>query len=144
MQVVTDRRYRFDVAPDELWVALTRLDQFQGWWPWLRRFDGTVVAPAERWTCSVRPPFAYEVRFALDIDHVDPPHEARATVSGDIVGTASLRLDPHPDGTEARLIASLAPSNAFLHLAARLAQPAVRLAHDWVLDTAVRQFRASL
>lgn len=140
MDVVTDRRYRFPVAPEELWAALTRLDRFQEWWPWLRRFDGTTVAAAEQWSCAVQPPLSYPVRFGLLLDHVDAPREARATVSGDIVGTASLTIGPHPDGSEARLVASLAPANGFLRIAARLAQPVVRRGHDWVLDTAVRQF----
>lgn len=142
VQVVTDRRYRFAVAPEELWAAVTRLDQFQHWWPWLRRFDGTDLGPGEHWSCAVQPPLSYPVRFRLLVDHVDAPRGASATVSGDIVGTAALTIEPCVDGSEARLVSHLSPANRFLLLAANLAQPAVRLAHDWVLDSAVRQFRS--
>jgi len=144
VEVVTDRRYRFAVPPADLWSAVARPDRFQQWWPWLRRFDGSVVAPLEVWSCAVHPPLSFPVRFAVLLDHVDAPHEATATLSGDVTGTAALTIAADGPGSEARLVARLAPGNGFLRLASRIARPIVRLGHDWVLDSAVRQFTAQV
>src|SRR5215207_4225533 len=43
VEIVSDRRYRFAVDREELWSALTRVQDYQSWWPWLRHFDGRAV-----------------------------------------------------------------------------------------------------
>lgn len=65
-----------------------------------------------------------------------------ASVSGDIVGSATLTIDADHDGESVvRLVSRLAPSNSFLRRIARVARPVVRFGHDWVLDTGAAQFR---
>ena len=40
MSIHSDRRYAFAASADEVWSALTRVDQYATWWPWLVQFDG--------------------------------------------------------------------------------------------------------
>lgn len=141
MRVSTDRSFVLPVPPATLWAHVSRVDRFQDWWPWLRRFEGRALAADERWGCTVQPPLPYQVRFTIDLDEVEAPTSARARVTGDIEGWAHLAIGPHVDGSDVRLTSELAPTNGFLRLAGRVAAPLVRFGHDWVLDAAVRQFR---
>jgi len=141
MEVRTDRSFLLPVPPATLWAHVSRVEHFQEWWPWLRRFEGRALAADQRWGCTVQPPLPYQVRFTIDLHEVEAPVSARGSVSGDIEGWAQLRIGPHGEGSDVRLTAELAPSNGFLRLAGRLAPPIVRFGHDWVLDAAARQFR---
>ena len=140
MRFESDRRYQLPVSPTELWAALTRLDRYQLWWPWLREFDAQLLAGDETWDCLVQPPLPYRVRFAVALEEVTAPTTVRASITGDVVGQARLDIVEQPDGSEARLVSHLEPGNGFLRAVARLAAPVVRYGHDWVLDTGARQF----
>lgn len=143
MEVRSDRRWRFDVDPPTLWAAMSDVDSYRSWWPWLVRLDAAAgFGAGARWSCTVRPPLPYVLRFTLDLVDVDPPRCAMATVGGDITGSARLTVTPVDDGgSEVRLESSLAPANPFLKGIARVAAPVVRFGHDWVLDTGAGQFR---
>ena len=62
-----------------VWRALEGVEDYQRWWPWLRRFDAGPLVTGEHWTCAARPPVPYVVRFHLALDdvvapdHVDEP-----------------------------------------------------------------------
>lgn len=140
MRFESDRRYRLPVPPAELWAALTRVDDYQSWWPWLRGFDATLLAGDEIWDCLVQPPLPYRVRFAVALDEVHAPTTVRASITGDVVGDARLEIVERAGGSEARLVSHLEPGNGFLRAVARIAAPMVRYGHDWVLDTGARQF----
>ena len=142
MEVRSDRRWRFDVDPPTLWAAMSDVDSYRSWWPWLVVFDAAGFDVGERWSCTVRPPLPYVLRFTLDLVEVDPPRCAVAHVGGDIRGSARLSVTATEDGgSEVRLESSLTPSNPFLKGVARVARPIVRFGHDWVLDTGAGQFR---
>lgn len=136
----SDRRYQLPVSPTELWAALTRLDHYQLWWPWLREFDAQLLAGDETWECLVQPPLPYRVRFAVALEEVTAPTTVLASITGDVVGEARLDIVEQPAGSEARLVSHLEPGNGFLKAVARIAAPVVRYGHDWVLDTGARQF----
>jgi hypothetical protein len=90
----------------------------------------------------VQPPVPYLVRFRVVIDQVEPPSLVQAQVLGDVVGGATLTLEPETDGCVAVLQSSLAPGNTALAVVSRFAAPLARFGHDWVLDSAARQFIA--
>jgi hypothetical protein len=136
----TDRRYELPVSPAELWSALTQVDDYRSWWPWLRQFDARQLAGDETRECVVQPPLPYRVRFSINLDEVREPTAIRASITGDVVGEARLDIAEHPDGSEARLVSHLEPGNSLLRAVARLAAPVVRYGHVWVLDTGARQF----
>jgi hypothetical protein len=58
--------------------------------------------------------------------------------NGDAVAAGS----PGAVGCVATLHSSLAPGNAALAIVSRVAAPIARFGHDWVLDSAARQFIA--
>jgi len=67
----------------------------------------------------------------------------RAEVLGDVVGDATLTLEPAAAAAcIAVLHSSLAPGNTALAVVSRFATPIARFGHDWVLDSAARQFIA--
>lgn len=121
---------------------MARVGDYSTWWPWLRSFEADGLQAGDRWSCLVQPPLPYRVRFVVTIDEVEPGTLVRATVTGDVEGRARLELSSlGPHLTQARLLADLRPANPLLRVLAVVAAPVVRRAHDWVLDTGVRQFR---
>jgi uncharacterized protein YndB with AHSA1/START domain len=141
VHVASDRRYRFDVGPDVLWSLICTTDAYQAWWPWLRRFTAEGLVPGDRWSAVVQPPLPYALRFTITIDEVVEAALVRATIAGEIEGTARIEIAGDGDGgCEARLVSHLAPANPFLRAVAVVARPMVRFGHDWVLDTGARQF----
>jgi len=137
----SDRRHDFPVPADELWRAMARVDDYRSWWPWLRRFDADGLQAGSTWTAVVQPPLPYRLRFELHLEEVEASRRVRARVTGDIVGTAHLRIAPTATGSELHLVSELAPTSAVLRLVARAAAPVSRFGHEWVLDTGLRQFR---
>lgn len=142
MLVTSDRRYRFPVGPDALWDAFQRVDDYQTWWPWLRRFEPGALEPGARWACSVQPPLPYAVRFDLVLTEVVAGRSVRALVEGDLTGRAGLEIAAAGTGSTLHLTSDLAPNSALLQVIARVARPVAELGHDWVLDTGFRQFAA--
>lgn len=141
MRIRSDRRHTFSVTPEELWLAMARVDEYRSWWPWLRHFDAGALAPGEVWSAAVQPPLPYRLRFEIHLEAVDAPHTASATVTGDIEGTARLAVTRTSTGSELHLRSELAPTNAVLRAVAQVAAPVARFGHEWVLDTGLRQFR---
>jgi hypothetical protein len=144
MEIRSDRTYRFAVPASAVWAAMADVDSFTRWWPWLQEFDGRRLAPGQVWTCAVRPPLPYVVRFRLTVGAVDPCRTVTATVDGDIRGRARVDLaeDAGTGGSRVRLRSDLSPAHRWLRAVAAVARPAVRFGHDWVLDTGARQFAA--
>jgi hypothetical protein len=144
VEIVSDRRYAFAVDPSMLWSIIKGVDDYPGWWPWLRRFEARGLEVGDVWTCTVRPPLPYTLTFAITIDEVVERERVAATVDGDITGVAQLEITETDDGCCARLESRLAPASWFLQGLASVARPAVRRGHDWVLDTGARQLREHL
>lgn len=135
------REWVFDSEPDELWDLITRTQDYQAWWPWLRGFETSDgFRQHSRWECQVAPPLPYVVRFAISFDEVQPAERVRTTVSGDVRGVAELKLSSNGGGSVATLSSELAPANVLLRRVASVARPLVEWGHDWVLDTGLRQF----
>jgi hypothetical protein len=148
--ITTLHRYELPLEPETVWSLIKGVDRFRSWWPWLRQFDAGGLAVGDEWRCTVQPPVPYLVRFRVVIEHVEPPALVRARVLGDVVGDATLTLEPvvpHMNGNGAAgcvalLHSSLAPGNTALAVVSRFAAPVARFGHDWVLDSAARQFIA--
>lgn len=143
MRLRTDRGFLFPFGPDEMWDRISQVAEFPSWWPWLRTFAGNGLRPDDVWHCTVQPPLPYAVRFAITIDEVVAQQSVAATISGDIVGTAVLRIEPGAPGCRVRLTADLVPRKQSLQALSIVARPVVRFGHNWVLDTGARQFLAS-
>lgn len=144
MRLKTNRRYVFPVGPSEFWARISNVAEYPDWWPWLRAFEGERLGAGDTWRCTVRPPVPYVVRFTVTIDDVVVERSVRATVRGDITGTAELVVDADPAGCRTTLVADLAPDKQSLRLLSVAAPPVVRFGHNWVLDVGARQFISSL
>ena len=153
--ITTVHRYELPLPCESVWSLIGRVQGYRTWWPWLRQFEGEGLAVGDEWRCTVQPPVPYLVRFRVVIDHVEAPRLVRARVLGDVVGDATLTLvawsgpgsngHGRADGTVgcvASLESSLAPGNRALAVVSRFAAPVARFGHDWVLDSAARQFIA--
>ena len=90
----------------------------------------------------MRPPLRYTVRFAIDLEQVEPPRLLTARVTGDIAGRARIEITADGDRSEVRLVSALTPTRRMIALLAAVAGPIARRSHDWVLDTGARQFAA--
>lgn len=137
----SDRRHLFALPPGELWHVLQRVDTYPIWWPWLRSLDATRLEPGAVWSAVVQPPLPYRLRFDVQIQEVVAAHRVRAEITGDIAGPAALEITATSTGSELHLVSELAPQHAALRTLAWVARPVMRLGHDWVLDTGLRQFR---
>jgi hypothetical protein len=162
--IATVHRYELPLPCESVWSLIGEVEGFRSWWPWLRQFEGQGLAVGDEWRCTVQPPVPYLVRFRVVIDHVEPPTLVRARVLGDVVGDATLTLEASSEapvsgsgagsglngnrrpaggvGCTAILESSLAPGNRALGVVSRFAAPIARFGHDWVLDSAARQFIA--
>lgn len=139
----SERRVRFDDAPADLWATLERVGEYPSWWPWLRRFDGSVLEEGARWSCTVQPPLPYRVSFALVLRDLEPGRSVAADLTGDIAGTAQLHLTAADDGgTDLHLVSELAPMRPMLRALSRLASAIPRYGHDQILDRGLAQFVA--
>lgn len=139
----SDRRFTFEQPPPEVWEVMADTSAYTRWWPWLRHLDATALVTGEVWSCHIQPPLPYSLRFTIALDEVVPAALARATVAGDITGTAELTLEPAAEGgTAGRLVSDLAPASPVLRTFAAVARPLVVWGHDWVLAEGIRQFKA--
>jgi hypothetical protein len=140
--ITTVHRCELPLEPTTVWSLINGVERYRSWWPWLRQFEGGGLSAGDERYCTVQPPVPYVVRFRVGIDEVEPPSLVHAQVLGDVVGHATLVLEPAPDGCVAVLHSSLAPGNTALALVSRFAAPIAKFGHDWVLDSAARQFIA--
>jgi uncharacterized protein YndB with AHSA1/START domain len=140
--ITTVHRYELPLGPETVWSLISDVEHYRSWWPWLRQFEGGGLSVGDEWRCTVQPPVPYLVRFRVVIDHVEPPSQVQAQVFGEVVGAATLTLEPEPYGCVAVLQSSLVPGNTALAVVSRFAAPVARFGHDWVLDSAARQFIA--
>jgi Polyketide cyclase / dehydrase and lipid transport len=137
----SDQRHHFDAAPNELWAAMVNVDQFQRWWPWLRRFDASGVGRGDVWRATVQPPLPYRVSLDLLLTEVSAPLVVAVDVTGDIEGSARLEVHPNASGSELHFTSELTPTSSLLRTVARFAPPIARYGHEWVLNTGLAQFR---
>ena len=141
-RITTVHRYDLPLPRQEVWTLISEVSEYRAWWPWLRTFEAGALAEGEEWRCEVQPPVPYAVRFRVAIEHVEAPAVVHATVSGDVVGKATLSLEDGNGSCRATVESSLAPGTTALQLVSRFAAPVARFGHDWVLDSGARQFIA--
>ena len=158
-----DYRGTFDFAipPAAVWDAIEHSERFEGWWWWLGEFrlDGNGLVAGAVLHGLVSPPVPYRMRVTVHLDECEAPHRIDATVGGDLVGPAHLRLSalPAPSltasssstrtgdgagiGARVEVDWSLEMMQRPMRLAARMAYPLLRWGHDRVVEATVSGFR---
>jgi uncharacterized protein YndB with AHSA1/START domain len=139
-EIRSDRRYQMDTDRESVWKAISSVEKYSTWWPWLREFSASALVAGDRWKCVVQPPLPYLLRFTVSIDQVEAPALVLASVDGDVRGVARLDLCESDERTEVHVRSLLAPASRLLRAMSVLARPIARFGHDWVFDTGARQF----
>jgi uncharacterized protein YndB with AHSA1/START domain len=144
VEVRSDRRWRFEAEPAVVWAAIGDVTSYRRWWPWLVDFDARGLESGDLWTCAVKPPLPYTVRFTIELDEVIEPRLVTSRLAGDLRGTARLELEPAADGaSDLRLVSALGPTGLALRALSAAARPVARYGHDWILDSGAAQFASS-
>ncbi len=142
--VITYRRsYRFDLAPDRLWDRIEEFDQFEHWWPWLTelRVEGVGLSAGSVLSGVVTPPLPYRMRLRVELVDCRRPHAIDATISGDLIGDARLRLHREGDGTTAQVAWTVEMLQPAMRFASRIGHPLLQWGHDRVVEMTVAGFR---
>jgi uncharacterized protein YndB with AHSA1/START domain len=153
VEIRSEHRYRFRAPRGEVWAALADVDRYEGWWPWLHGFEARALAEDETWRCTIRPPLPYALHCRIDLVTVRAPRLIAARLSGDVTGEAQValldgtgdrtadRAPEHGDAaTDVLITSQLTARSTPARLVARALPRAARWGHDWVFDTAARQF----
>jgi uncharacterized protein YndB with AHSA1/START domain len=137
------RGYRFDLAPDRLWDQIEEVDQFERWWPWLSdfRIEGDGLSTGSVLFGAVTPPLPYRMRLRVELVDCDRPYAIDATVGGDLVGEARLRLHPAGTGTLADVAWTVEMCQPAMRVASRIGRPVLQWGHDRVVEMTVTGFR---
>lgn len=145
MHILSERRYRVSAPPVDVWAALTRVERYPGWWPWLRRFDAAALATGESWRCTIRPPLPYILRFRLQLVAVEAPRLVSARVWGDLLGRAAVSLAAADggDATEIVIASALEAHSLAARVGSRAFPEVARRGHDRVFDAGAAQFAAA-
>lgn len=142
------KQHRFARPREEVWAAIADLDRFERRWGWLGQFrvEGDGLATGSVLHGTVDPPMPYRMRVAVAIDACTPTERVDATVSGDLIGQAAIRLHELPGGRTTIVTAdwTVEVMQRSMRLAALCAHPLLRWGHDRVVDSTVNAFRAEL
>jgi len=130
--------WRLDAPPEAVWQALTQVDEWPQWWPYVRSVellrrgrepDG--VGALRRIAWGSRLPYG----FTLDVECVesDAPRRLRGRSSGALEGEGLWELWPDGVGTVVRYTWRLDLNTAWMRLVAPLMAPVFRLNHEGVM-----------
>ena len=144
LPVITYRHgFSFDLAPDRLWDRIEEFDQFERWWPWLTGFwiEGSGLSAGSILHGTVTPPLPYSMQLRVELVECERPNAIDATISGDLIGGARLRLRPEFGGTWAEVAWTVEMRQPAMRLANRIGHPVLQWGHDRVVEITVAGFR---
>ena len=135
--------FSFDLAPDRLWDRIEEFDQFETWWPWLTGFwiEGRGLSAGSILHGAVTPPLPYRMQLRVELVECDRPNAIKATISGDLIGDARLRLRPEVGGTRVEVAWTVEMRQPAMRLASRIGHPVLQWGHDRVVEMTVAGFR---
>ena len=139
-----DRRFIFDVPPEELWRVLTQIERYPEWWSWLRTLETDGFAPGATAHAVIQAPLPYALRVTVEVQDMVAPELVTTRVTGDLHGPARLEIRGVAQGSEARLTWALELRDPVLRRLAFVGRPAMAWAHDRVVSLGVGQFRQQL
>jgi uncharacterized protein YndB with AHSA1/START domain len=140
------REYEFGLAPRELWRRIEQVEQYERWWPWLEEFrlDGNRLETGAVLNGVVIPPLPYRMRIRVELTRCEPPEAIDATISGDLVGRATLRVRPGGPGSLVEVAWTVEMMQRPMRLASRFGRPLLQWGHDRVVESTVAGFRRRL
>jgi carbon monoxide dehydrogenase subunit G len=140
------RSFRFEVTPEQMWLALSEPRRFESWWGWLGELsvEGEGLVEGAVLSGSVTPPVPYRMKVVVRLERCLRPRRIDATVHGDLRGDAWLQLEAEGSGTRAEVAWRIEMMQRSMRIAARVAAPLLRWGHDRVVDATVNGFRRQL
>lgn len=120
-------RWSLPATPERVWQVLADPElTWPRWWPGL-----TSPWSAEDRALFVLRPVrcGYALRFGLVVTERVPPRRARLAVSGDLVGTGQVTIDPAPGGSTLELDWRVRTTRPWMRRTGRLLAPVFRRAH---------------
>lgn len=81
------------------------------------------------------------MRVHAELGECTRPEGIDATISGDLVGDAHLRLHPEDDGTRVEAAWTVEMCQPAMRLASRIGRPVLQWGHDRVVEMTVAGFR---
>ena len=136
-------RYRgsfsFDKTREEIWDALTSIDSFEDWAPWLRdvQVDGTWIEQHTRVSFNVVSPLPHRIEIEVEITDVTPCEYIEARVSKELDGSGRLVMRTVGDRTEVDLSWEVDVRGKAMRTLLFLSGPLVRWTQDWAVKAAV-------
>ena len=138
--------HEFAQPPQELWRAITEVDQFESWWSWLEdfRLEGDSLVPGSVLYGVVAPPVPYRLRIRVELTDCEPPERISALVHGDLEGEATLRICESGPGSTIDVAWTVEMMQRPMRMADRIAHPLLQWGHDVVVGITVDGFRRRL
>jgi uncharacterized protein YndB with AHSA1/START domain len=135
LEYVTEARVA--APPDAVWAALTDVESWPRWWPFVRNVeslrpgDASGVGAVRRLHWSTRLPY----RFALVVECVEARAPLRLTARsvGDLNGVGRWELSAVPGGTLVRYTWHVTLGKPWMRRLAPLLEPLFRWNHDAVM-----------
>lgn len=128
-------------SPDEVWQWVSRPRRWSELWPWVGlsvESASEELAAGDTVHASVPSPLGYRVRFALRVlEAAADERRVDVAVEGDVSGVGHLRLD----GPNLSLEWDVEIRHRLLRIAWRVAEPALRWAHEQVVVRAADDLR---
>ena len=138
--------FQFEADRDTLWQAVSAIESFPHWAPWLHDLEregdwpeaGTVI------TFDVVSPLPYRISLLVELTDVAQHEFIEARVDRDLSGHGRLAARPTDRGTEVELSWSLTPRARILQTLLRVSGPFVRWTQDWAVRAAVAGVKRKL
>ena len=138
--------FHFEADRDTLWDAISAIDAFPRWAPWLHDLErqgpwpetGTVISFA------VVSPLPHRMDLSVELTDVSPLNHIEARVGRDLEGHGRLSARELSDGTEVELTWSVMPRARILQTLLRLSGPFVRWTQEWAVRAAVAGVKRKL
>lgn len=131
--------FHFHADRATLWEAVSAIDSFSQWAPWLRDLErvGDWPEPGTRITFDVVSPLPHRLHLEVQLTEVVRHGFIEARVHRDLEGHGRLAARESGGGTEVELSWQVTPRSRILQTLLRVSGPFVRWTQDWAVRAAV-------
>lgn len=138
--------FRFDTDRATLWKAVSSIDSFPHWAPWLHdlEVDGPWPEAGTSVQFAVVSPLPIRLHISVELTEVRPLEVLKARVHQDIEGTGRMSARDVGRGTEVELTWEIAPRTRVFQTLFRFSGPFVRWTQDWAVRAAVAGVKRKL
>ncbi|MDQ4144296.1 MAG: hypothetical protein M3198_11240 [Actinomycetota bacterium] len=139
--------FELPLTVEETWDELERTDQYETWWPWMRKLEvvGDPLDPGTTFSFLIVAPIPFTMRLKAEVTRAQPPCKIEAAVSGDLTGKASMTFERAGSRqVTATIWWEVEVTRSSLRSVARATRPILLWGQRWAVDIALRGFRRHL